>query len=233
MNMSPCFLPVSLIIPCSCNLSGISLLLNSLSQADSWPKEIIIIDSGENLDLNEVKILFKNNTLDREFASIIKVISKKSKLFPGAARNIGCKEAKEEYISFLDVNTIPNSNWLSMSFTNVISSKDKIVFGSTKYIAKSNLEKLFIYATYGDKPVKTLPGTILHADILREIGLFLPHIRAAEDTDWLIRAEQFSYCHNERQSSVLSYSAMPEDLMKLSRKWFRNYRSCSPVVFHL
>ena len=207
--------------------------MNSIREGDSWPKEILIIDSGKNLDSSELNKLYDNNIRDREFASILKIISIHNRLFPGSARNIGCKEAKETYISFLDVNTIPSSDWLSISFNNVISSKNKIVFGSTKYIAKSNLEKLFIYATYGDKPVKTLPGTILHADILREIGLFLPHIRAAEDTDWLIRAEQFSYFQNEKQASVLSYSSVPKNIVKLSRKWFRNYRSCSPVVFHL
>ncbi len=226
-------LPVSIIIPCGSSFSHLKPLIQALFISDYWPKEIILIDSALSLNQNQncwQRILDISN----EFKSVIRILPQPKRMYPGSARNEGCRVASQEWIAFLDVNTIPPTNWLIDSYSIVVKKVDKrVLVGNTKYIGLTNIQKIFITATYGELPIRTIPGTIIHRSILGEIGLFLPAIRAAEDTDWLVRAEYFSYIEKEIESPTLIYSSIPKNLIRLSKKWFRNYSSCAHVVFHL
>ena len=50
---------------------------------------------------------------------------------------------------------------------------------------------------------------------------------------WLVRVNQFAIPQIPGPLTPLSYTAVPGSLDALAGKWFRNYRSCAPVVFHL
>ena len=90
---------ISLVIPAlSSNFYIEEYLINILFWKKK-PKEIIIVNTAKKILLSK-KILKKINKNNIELF----IIDKKN-IFPGAARNIGIKKAKYEYILFLDIIT--------------------------------------------------------------------------------------------------------------------------------
>ncbi len=231
--MPPKVLPISVVIPCALSSEALSPILLALARGTSLPCEILIIDAGLKIFDNQQSISNLLNSFDIAFKNIVKIIPQEKKQFPGSARNSGIKEATQPWLAFLDLNTIPEGDWLTDSYALIEQENAKIAFGLTRYVGDNSIKRLFIRSTFGEKAITTLPGTILHVSVLEDIGLFLPDIRAAEDTDWLLRAEQFGYFDRVLHTPILIYRSIPSNIYELSKKWFRNYRSCSPVVFHL
>lgn len=220
-------LPISLIIPCAGDARDLSPLLAAIASGTCWPAEVLVVDAAQML----------NGSLPcaQPFASLVRVIKVSSHLFPGAARNVGYQAASFSWLAFLDLNTLPPTHWLEAIYS-LVQQRFGTVFalGSTLYFGKTWQQRLFITATYGECPVPTLPGAIVHTSVFRLLGGFLPGVRAGEDTDWLVRVYQFGIQPIPWASSPsLKYVAVPASLPALTRKWFRNYRSCAPVVFHL
>ncbi len=226
-------LPISLVVPFKGTLNDLRPLLFALKDGTFWPNEILIVDAGPYL--NKYKDEFSSfiDTFPKEFNNLLRIISPGKPLFPGEARNQGCLEAKNPWIAFIDVNTIPTLDWLEISFNAAEKSNSKVALGTTTYFGNNFLERIFVRATYGEQALPTLPGTLIYRSILLKTGLFLPKIRAGEDTDWLVRMHQFGHGEFNAYSPSLSYRAVPKNLFDLARKWYRNYSSCSPVVFHL
>ena len=223
---SPPLLPISLVIPCAGHAKDLEPLLSALESSSCWPSEVIVVDSGQQL----------NGCLpcSESFSYCVRVLEVRSPLFPGSARNVGLQAAAMNWLAFLDLNTLPSYRWLEEAYASAHKSPSvSLVLGATCYRSFSWWQKLFITATYGERPVTTLPGSLVHKRVFDNVGLFLPGIRAGEDTDWIIRVRQFGISTRLGCSVPLSYAAVPQSLFALAAKWYRNYRSCSPVVFHL
>jgi|GEM_PF-2380490 len=225
--------PISLIIPVGESSDQLQELLCALASGQAWPQEILIVcaSSESKAFVDDLQILISE--LPPLFASGIRGLTPGKPLFPGAARNVGISQSNFDWLAFLDVTTIPSESWLAFAYESADPQLKPIVCGSTRYMHSSWKQLLFIKATYGQKPLRTLPGTIVHRSILNQVGCFLPGVRAGEDTDWLVRAHQLGFKLSQVQGSFLAYRAVPNTLRALTAKWFRNYRSCAPVVFHL
>ena len=226
-------LPVSLIIPLGQGAAQIRELLCALACGQAWPQEILIVcASAEAMALaDDLKILISE--MSPEFALGIRLLSQGKPLFPGAARNVGISQSNCEWLAFLDVNTIPPESWLLSVFYSANKDLRPVVFGVTRYLPSSWKQLLFIQGTYGQKPLRTLPGTLIHRELMNQVGGFLPGVRAGEDTDWLVRLHEFGFNAPALNVPFLTYRAVPDTIRALMGKWFRNYKSCAPVVFHL
>lgn len=222
----PLELPISLVIPCGADSTGLAPVLAALRSGSCWPAEVLVVDSLQQLD--------GNVPVDEPFCSLVRVIPATSPLYPGEARNQACHAASCDWIAFLDLNTLPSPQWLEDIYATALKhSSTMLSTGSTYYRGHSWQQRLFITATYGERPFPTLPGSLVHRSVFHVVGLFLPGIRAGEDTDWLLRVRQFSIAQVTSSTSPLLYTAVPVSLAQLTRKWFRNYRSYAPVLYHL
>ena len=108
-----------------------------------------------------------------------------------------------------------------------------IVFGKTKYIAKTKLESLFIDCTYGRAPLLTIPGSLGYRRTFEQVGYFLPNTRTGEDTDWIERARNFNHPLTAPSRPTCMYTGTPGSLYKLINKWFYSYYKCCTIVPHL
>ena len=196
-------LPISIVIPAYNNKKSFENMLDALFNQTMQPKQIVIIDSS---DTNEIEInLHKHNNK-------IEIIYKKvERSFPGRARNLGAEIASEKYLAFLDSKTIPNRNWLTSSFAML---KDyEVVFGSVHHRGISNFQKLICAATYGEKTLEHISGTLMLKSIFLKVGFFNEKYRAGEDVDWKARAKDLGLncCVQTEVSAV--YSEIPSNLI--------------------
>ena len=174
-------------------------------------------------DLNELNDITKGK---------LRIIKRKESLFPGASRNIGIEKAKGNYIAFLDVNTMPASNWLKKSIS-LITSEKKSLLGKTFYVHTNNFEKSFIASTFGFKPLYTIPGSLIKKDMFYKVGNFIPSIRSGEDTDWIMRARLFSDIKNPNAESIFYIGIKNKKFLDLCSKWYLYYTSsCNNVLIY-
>ena len=219
-------LPVSLVIPCGNDALALAPVLAAIESGSCWPAEVLVVDAAQQLQ--------GCVPCAEPFAALVHLPKVSAPLFPGEARNLGCHAASMNWLAFLDINTLPPPHWLEEVFASVQKQPGiELVLGTTRYRGQSWQQSLFINATYGERPIPTLPGSLVHRSVFSLVGGFIPSIRAGEDTDWFVRVNQFAIPQIPGPHTPLSYEAVPESLADLAGKWFRNYRSCAPVVFHL
>lgn len=209
---------VSLIIPSYNDNSKLIKLLTSIPDWEAIPNEIIIVDSSYNEPLIPKDVLIFSQKHDIKF-----LVLHKKNLYPGHARNIGINAAKNDLVAFLDTSTFPTKNWLSDGLNKINTQKSDGVWGNTYYKADTFISKTFRACTYGAKPIRTFPGSILKKNIFNRCGLFIETVRAGEDGDWMSRAD-LQNINISTPKEFLKYNKLNhESLSFLIKKWFRNY----------
>ena len=217
---------VSLIIPSRNAEKNLFKLLRCIPDWDIIPKEIIIVDSSDDKLIipNYFNIFVKNNNIK------LSIIYGKS-LYPGHARNIGINSSNNNLIAFLDTSTIPKRTWLSSGLEIVSTQNSAGVWGKTYYDADKFLAKIYRASTFGNKPIKTFPGSILKKNVFNRCGLFIETTRAGEDGDWISR----SIVHGLNISitnEFLNYGELNEvNAQQILKKWFRNYTHSSQLPY--
>ena len=217
---------VSLIIPSQNAEKNLFKLLRCIPDWDIIPSEIIIVDSSDDKLIipNYFNIFVKNNKIK------LSIIYGKS-LYPGHARNIGINSSNNNLLAFLDTSTIPRRTWLSSGLKIVSTQNSAGVWGKTYYEADKFLAKIYKASTFGDKPIKTLPGSILKKNVFNRCGLFIETTRAGEDGDWISRSK----LHGLDISipyEFLNYGELNKlNAQQILKKWFRNYSHSSQLPY--
>ena len=96
---------ISVILPVYNSKDPILKVLKKINDQILKPNEIIIIDSSNNIKIQEM-IRFFDSSIHILYHWV-------PKAYPGHSRNIGVKLAKNEYVAFIDSKTLPKKNWLS------------------------------------------------------------------------------------------------------------------------
>ena len=178
---------VSLIIPSNNDEKNLLKLLHHIAFWETFPNEIIIVDSSNhkiNISMSFNQFIKKNN---------IKLsVIEDSNLYPGHARNIGISRSINDTLAFLDTSTHPSKTWLSSGLEIINHNNSEGVWGATVYNADSFTAKIIRASTFGGKPIKTFPGSILKKNVFGKCGLFVESVRAGEDSDWIGRASLHS-----------------------------------------
>ena len=213
--------PVSLIIPFKSDKSEKEQLFTLLRGISNWkavPNEIIIINTDQK------QLSFPRDIeLFAEQQSINFCIFHQERLYPGHARNIGIGNASNSLLAFLDTSTHPCDDWLFNGLNSINTNNYEGVWGTTFYQAEKFLAKIFRASTYGENPIQTLPGSILHKNVFKKCGLFIESTRAGEDADFMSRAKlhNLNICESK---SLLNYDKLNKMRFKeIIKKWYRNY----------
>ena len=218
---------VSLVIPSQNAEIELQQLLRSIPNWEAIPNEIVIVDSSEN------KLLIPEDfKLFTKKLNIRLLIIYEKDLYPGHARNVGISNSKNTLLAFLDTSTFPSNRWLSSGLNLINIKNNEGVWGNTLYQADTFTSKIFRACTFGEKPIRTFPGSIFNKNIFDRCGLFIETTRAGEDGDWMSRAE----LHEIKISSpeeVLSYDKLNfMSIKKLIKKWFRNNMFGAKLPFY-
>ena len=212
----------SIIIPANNDQQDLTKLLevifHNIEKQDDF--EIIVIDSSQINSQITIEKSFPKPFIDK-----LRYFYSPESLFPGAARNLGIQHATGKYISFLDTKTIPNAEWFEL--LSIAISENKVGFyGKTIYEPSSFTQKIILASTYGFHQLITLPGTIIRMDHLNKIGVFIPSVRAGEDSDWILRSRELDAKLINQDEAHTSYSGVKDfSLLYVLKKWFTNYKS--------
>ena len=219
---------VSVIIPSNHDHADLLKIVKAVCSQTIKPAEVVVVDSFnfdmfcpvEIIDLcalNRVNLIYEN----------------RKSAFPGQARNIGIVLAKSEIVAFVDVQTIPRSDWLLLSLEVLMKDNVEGVFGSTIFSADTMFERLIRDAFFGSLPRKTLPGSLFKREVFNKAGHFIDWVRAGEDTDWMLRLDLLKIPVVSLPVALIDYvGLLGINLNTILRKWHRNY-SASHELPHL
>ena len=133
---------VSVIVPCYNAELHIKKCLDVLLNQDFIkPFEIIMVDDASTDN--------SQNIIKMQNSPRLKLCSLPSNVGPAAARNIGLKTAKGEYVFFLDVDDTISSSTLKILYEQAKKNDFDLVFSDKKRIVNSQnqRENIFVYPT--------------------------------------------------------------------------------------
>lgn len=208
---------ISIIIPIFNEEKSLPNLLYSISKQTLLPKEIIFVDSGSNdksIDIiNNFKIS-NNPNFD------IRILTNPMG-YPGSNRNQGIKNAKYDWVAFLDAGVEPENNWLQELF-NYKETKNLIaVFGVCKFDGTTSIQKSFCSISHGCGTIRhCLPSSLFHIKIFDEIGFFEENIRASEDLVWINNFQKYYNKLPICRTALVNYNDYPLSFIDFIQKYY-------------
>ncbi|MCX7927272.1 MAG: glycosyltransferase [Candidatus Omnitrophica bacterium] len=189
---------VSVIIPTHNDGKYISEAISSVLEQTYSDFEIVVVDDG-SIDNTEIIVhQYLNN-----FPQKIKYFFQKNS-GPSAARNKGIREAKGEYIAFLDADDVwlPSKLTIQLSFLESFESIGAVGCGVYDIDESGNIIKvirgneitkkmyfcrdLIIRNVIGGGP----SGVLIRREVFDKVGLFDESLRGSEDRDMWLRIEE-------------------------------------------
>lgn len=181
-------LSVSIVIPAKDESASLPALVSSIARQSFQPDEVIIVDGGSRDDT--VRIAMR---LSEEYPKL-RVIET-SGASPGQGRNIGIREARNEWVALTDAGIILSDDWLERLTDKVTEVSDTdIVCGNFAPVMTSLFEKVAaISYVPGQRPGevrgKTIASYLMKRAVWEKVGGF-PDMRAAEDLAFMEAAEE-------------------------------------------
>ena len=150
---------LSIIIPVLNDIQHVKKLIIALLNQTIFPMEIIIIDSSDNKKIEKLlnNKIFSYHNIDKSY--------------PGKSTNYGVKISKGKWLGFLDSKTIPKKNWIENYIKYINKKKYKVVFGVTEFTSTTKFQELIQFASYGNIPHETFPGTIVKKNVYLKLEL--------------------------------------------------------------
>jgi glycosyltransferase involved in cell wall biosynthesis len=167
--------------------------------------ESVLNQTYNNLEILIVYLAGKDRTLDIIESykdNHIKIINQEKKTGPGGARNIGLKEAKGEYVGFVDADDYISIDFYEKLYNAAEKYNADISFGET--VAVEPCSKVFlsfhnrqdVLLDFVDKYSIIKNGAVFdklfRIDFIRCNDLFFPEGVLWEDNPWLLKAVFFS-----------------------------------------
>ena len=199
------------------DLNYLNLLFDSLGRNINYLSEIICVVSG----VDTIEKINKVSKLKNKLKIKSEIISIENYMMPGEARNVGINKSKCRYICFLDSHPLPDSNWLANSIEILKNKNLRGILGSLKFTGINEFEKCFISATYGNNPLKSVPGMLIEKTLFQEIGFFMPNIRSGEDAEWINRSKYFYPKLMQSEVIPCKYIGLKGlNFINLCKKWY-------------
>jgi len=203
---------ISVIIPTYNNPEVFKKNIDAVLQQSYPPKQIIVIDSSSNDDVKNISLNISGN-LKIDYYRF-------ARLFPGEARNQGAKNAKFEFLAFLDSKTIPDKDWLQVNVRYLEEKKFDVVFGSTKYIVNSSFQNALRASVYGRNAIETTPGTLISKNNFILSGGFQEKIRTGDDLYWRQQIKNMNISSIKPKEITLKYSQLEKNIFNSVWRFF-------------
>jgi len=204
-------LDVSVVIPTYNRYTLLKRAINSLLTQTHPVDEIIVVDDGSTDNTKDIK---------KDFPEIIYIYQKNSGV--SAARNVGIKRAKNEWIAFLDSDDEWHNEKLEkqvafhqknpnilMSYTAEKWVRDGKVVKIPKKYRKVGLDAFVENLSY----CNIAPSSVLlHRRLLEKIGLFDESLEVCEDYDLWLRITMEHEAGLINEALIIKYAGHDEQL---------------------
>ena len=223
---------VSFVIPSYASLPTIEKTIESIhTQSSSLSREILVVNSSlEGLDTS-LKSLYPN----------VNIIQVPTQLWPGAARNLGAKTARGEWLAFVDADAVLEKNWLeclhSMLLENPLAAAGGWIMNGKPAENLSSVLHWIQFSEFLPDQRSSVRSFISSSNLLINRKQFLrsggfdERLRMSEDSAFCLGySEPLLFCSD---TGIRHYSEIKTDRVKkylqTHGKWSGQYRSLYPA----
>jgi glycosyltransferase involved in cell wall biosynthesis len=208
----------TLVIPIMNEANSIGELLVGIEQQIQKPNQIIFVDGG-SID-STVPIINSWASTHQSSDMLVKIMVNRGGL-PGSNRNVGVKNALNDWIIFLDAGISPRPNWISELVLCIKNIESDYAYGLCTFSGQSNFQRTICALTYGVGSVHpVIPASIFHKKVFDKIGYFPEHLRAGEDLVWMRNLAQAYGAVNICSTALVEYVHFPDKVIDTVKKWF-------------
>ena len=202
---------ISVVVPVRNEEDSIRALLEGLLSQTLPPDEIVITDGGS---------VDQTRAIIEEFiqrGAPVRLLTDNDSL-PGRSRNIGVRNARNNWIAFIDAGIRPTTDWLQALADKVINQPDaEVVYGSYEPITDSFFEECAAIAyipppaTTDEGPVRpySIVSALMPRKAWEQAGGFPEHLRSAEDLLFMNRVEAAGFRIVRAPAAVVHWSIQP------------------------
>jgi glycosyltransferase involved in cell wall biosynthesis len=173
---------ISVVIPVYNGAHFLREAIDSILAQNYSPLEIIVVDDGSTDDL---RAAVRGLRVDVRFLA-------QDNRGPGAARNLGIRNAAGEFFAFLDVDDLWPHDMLGILAARLVEYPDlDVVQGFGQFMRSDTPDgaQEFIGSARESFPYFLSAG-LYRRRAFEQIGLFDADLRFSEDTDWFVRAHE-------------------------------------------
>lgn len=208
-------LPISIVIPVRNEAANLGELFASLVALDPAPAEVVFVDTG-SVDGTHNQLLNW-----REESTLPIQVCEKPGAYPGSARNLGVTKAKQDWIAFLDVGTVPKSDWLGALWQCRQNADSVSVYGCCRFDSEDTLGRMLCAASYGvDRLLPVLPASLFQREVFQRAGWFEEQLRAGEDILWKNALQNADIALPVCEQAVVEYRHFAPSLWQAIRKQY-------------
>ena len=183
------FIRVSVVVPTRDRLIELKQCLTALSQQDFSKEsyEVLICDDGSTMDVKSLVLEFAQGGGNWTYL-------RQTPKGPGAARNLGIKQARGTIVAMTDSDTLPAPDWLTKLWETLVENQDAAAVEGRVYAQNAGQ-----YGPLGEGPTNESGGVYLtcncayRREVLLKVGGFDESFPfpAYEDTELAARVQQF------------------------------------------
>jgi glycosyltransferase involved in cell wall biosynthesis len=239
---------ISIILPALDDAEIFEQQIQAILSQSRPPNEIIVVDSSSSDQVESLAQKFNHDItyfragratrFDRYLKLVLDYIPwtkkfidlKNYRAYPAESANFGAERASGNILALLDMATIPESNWLQSSLEE-LNSGYCIVFGRTRYLSSTLLQKLIHYSTFGVSPIESNPGTLIFKESYLEYKM-LEGFRAGADLEWRQRIKAHLRWRTTSKT-VLNYRALPKSFLRFLEKMFIYQMHSAPLKIQM
>jgi glycosyltransferase involved in cell wall biosynthesis len=232
---------ISFVIPSYRSRATVELSVASvLAQKTTHPFELLIVESGGQAEAAELTRILPTQ----------RIFNSEVRLYPGAARNAGARQASGEYLAFLDADVVLPPAWLETLLARLL--KDDRIKAVAAPVANANPEQRASrvlhwveFSEYlpgqpsGFRPALSSSNLLLRRETFLETGGFAEHLAMGED---LLFSQKLKYslfletslavCHRHRSDWHLVAGHLRQ-LGYWSGRHRRDHRSSGDWLRHI
>lgn len=198
---------VTVVFPYYNEASTLPKTLELISQQTTPPKEVIFVNSSSNDDSS--KLLddwIKEN--QPNFRTIFSNIYEGTNN-PASSKNVGIRNAKTEWVAFMDCGLLFPVNWLECQWNFVNKHNLDVVSGVCFLSGKGLVDKCAIAQTYGYKRKRpVVPSTLIRKSVFERTGLFLENRRAGYDAEWPLELKRQGIPRGVNEEVIIQYNGV-------------------------
>ncbi|HUV12132.1 MAG TPA: glycosyltransferase family 2 protein [Acidobacteriota bacterium] len=174
---------VSFIVPCYNSRRTIGFTIKAIQKLEfDAPIEVIVVDSSAKPVADWLSSRFP----------AVKVLTSPERMFPGAARNAGAREARGRYLAFIDADAMPEQYWLDR--LHRLTTNDDGIIACSGAITNANPEQFASRVLHwvefssflrglesGHRPYLSSSNLLISREDFLRTGGFSEDYRMAED----------------------------------------------------
>jgi glycosyltransferase involved in cell wall biosynthesis len=169
---------------------------------------------------DDIEVIVVDSSIDSisdEF-QWVKWIHHPTKLFAGAARNLGVQTATSDWIGFLDCGLRVEPNWVQIMLSHQSEDVD-VVWGKSDFYFHKNKQKAYIRSFHRVSfSRRFIRSSMISKACFEKLNGFSIKTHAGEDIDFYQKIEKNNIKESYCDAQAL-YAHYPKDSLEILKKW--------------